>query len=126
MKMDYPDQKDWRLFYAQSVSLTRFLAEQGPPERFIQFVRDAQRDGAEAALRDVYQIDGLADLHKRWTAHARNQLAVETASGRDAEFDHPLSEDPIQPELNHRATESTEKYKIIFSDFFSVLSVALW
>jgi len=31
MKMDYPDEKDWRLFYAQSVSLTRYLVDQGPP-----------------------------------------------------------------------------------------------
>ncbi len=63
MTMDYPDPKDWRLFYAQSVSLTVFLVEQGPPERFIQFVRDSQRKGAEAALRDIYHIDSLGALH---------------------------------------------------------------
>src|SRR5262249_18386788 len=34
--MDYPDSKDWSLYYAQSVSLTHFLVEQGTPERFIQ------------------------------------------------------------------------------------------
>ena len=45
MAMDYPEPKDWRLFYAQSVSLTRYLVDQGPPERFIQFVRDSQRIG---------------------------------------------------------------------------------
>ena len=60
MAMDYPDPNDWRLFYAQSVSLTQFLVEQGPPERFIQFVRDTQRMGTEAAIRDVYHIDGLS------------------------------------------------------------------
>ncbi len=65
MSMDYPEPKDWRLFYAQSVSLTRYLVDQGPPERFIQFVRDSQRLGAEAALRDVYQIDSLAALQER-------------------------------------------------------------
>ena len=64
MTMDYPDTKDWRLFYAQSVSLTVFLVEQGPPERFIQFVRDSQRIGTEAALRDIYHIDGLDTLHE--------------------------------------------------------------
>ncbi len=89
MKMDYPDQKDWRLFYAQSVSLTRFLVDQGPPERFLQFVRDAQRTGADAAVRDVYQIDGLDALHDRWLAHARKQVAVETASSRDADSTAP-------------------------------------
>src|SRR5262249_29870343 len=32
MAMDYPDSKDWSLYYAQSVSLTRFLVELGEPE----------------------------------------------------------------------------------------------
>jgi hypothetical protein len=85
MAMDYPDPKDWRLFYAQSVSLTQFLVEQGPPERFIQFVRDAQRMGTEAALRDVYHIDGLAALQERWLDYARKQAAVDVASSRDAD-----------------------------------------
>ena len=71
MAMDYPDQKDWRLFYAQSVSLTRFLVDQGPPERFIQFVRDSQRIGTATALRDVYQIEGLTELQDRWVTHAQ-------------------------------------------------------
>jgi hypothetical protein len=84
MTMDYPAPEDWPLFYAQSVSLTRFLVEQGPPQRFIQFVRDSQRHGAEAALRDVYQIDGLATLQERWLAFAREQLSVDVASSRDA------------------------------------------
>ena len=39
MAMDYPAAKDWSLYYAQSVSLTRFLVEQGPPEQFVQFVQ---------------------------------------------------------------------------------------
>jgi hypothetical protein len=83
MTMDYPAPEDWPLFYAQSVSLTQFLVEQGPPQRFIQFVRDSQRHGAEAALRDVYQIDGLAALQERWQAYARQQIAVDVASSRD-------------------------------------------
>jgi hypothetical protein len=85
MTMDYPDPNDWRLFYAQSVSLTLFLVEQGPPERFIQFVRDSQRNGAEAALRDVYQIDGLAALQERWLDYARRRVAVDVASSREVE-----------------------------------------
>ena len=65
MAMDYPDAKDWSLYYAQSVSLTRFLVEQGPPEQFIQFVRSSQRDGIESALRGTYRIAGLAELQER-------------------------------------------------------------
>ncbi len=83
MTMDYPAPEDWQLFYAQSVSLTQFLVEQGPPQRFIQFVRDSQRQGAEAALRDVYQIEGLAALQERWLTYARQHVAVDVASSRD-------------------------------------------
>jgi hypothetical protein len=85
MAMEYPEQKDWSLFYAQSVSLTRYLVDQGPPERFIQFVRDSQRIGTAAALRDIYHIEGPSDLHDRWLNYARKQVALQTTSSRDPE-----------------------------------------
>ncbi len=85
LAMDYPDPKDWRLFYAQSVSMTRFLVEQGPSVRFIQFLRETQRMGTEAALRDVYQIEGVAALHERWLDYARKQAGTEIASTRDTD-----------------------------------------
>jgi hypothetical protein len=75
MAMDYPDAKDWSVYYAQSISLTRFLVEQGTPQQFIQFVRDLPRTGAEGGLRDRYGINGFAELHDRWRAFAREQLA---------------------------------------------------
>jgi len=75
MDMDYPDAKDWSLYYAQSVSLTRFLVELGQPEQFVRFVRDSQRDGIEGALRATYRIAGFAELQERWTEYARRQLA---------------------------------------------------
>jgi hypothetical protein len=75
MAMDYPDAKDWSLYYAQSVSLTRFLVEQGPRERFVQFVRDSHKKGNEAALRDVYKIGGFPELQERWVEYARKQVA---------------------------------------------------
>jgi hypothetical protein len=92
MAMDYPEAKDWSLYYAQSVSLTRYLVEQGPPERFIRFVRDSQRSGPEAALHNVYQIDGLPVLRDRWLDYARKQVAVSTAVGRDGEGQPPTTE----------------------------------
>ena len=79
MAMDYPDAKDWSLYYAQSVSLTRFLVEQGPPEQFVQFVQNSQRDGIEAALRDTYRIGGFAELQERWMEYARQQLTPRTS-----------------------------------------------
>ncbi|MFI5460635.1 MAG: peptidase MA family metallohydrolase [Isosphaerales bacterium] len=76
MSMDYPEAKDWSLYYAQSVSLTRFLVDQGTPERFLQFVHDLHRTGIEAALRDGYRINGFAELKDRWQEYARQQLAT--------------------------------------------------
>ncbi len=68
--------KNWSVYYAQSVSLTRFLVEQDSPERFIQFVRTSTSKGIEPALRDVYRIGSLADLQGRWLAYARQQLST--------------------------------------------------
>ncbi|MGE5756143.1 MAG: peptidase MA family metallohydrolase [Planctomycetaceae bacterium] len=95
MAMDYPDGRYWGLYYAQSVSLTRFLVEQGTPAQFVQFVQGAQRRGPEAELRRVYQIDGLADLQDRWLTYARGQArATATAAAP--------SDDPAQGPASSR------------------------
>jgi hypothetical protein len=54
------------VFYGQSVSLVRFLVEQGTPQQFTGFLRQAADAGYDAALRDSYRIDGIADLEDRW------------------------------------------------------------
>jgi hypothetical protein len=92
MTIDYPKAEDWRVYYAQSVSLTRYLVEQGPPERFIRFLQQSQRGGAEAALRDVYQIGGLPNLQERWVAYAQDQVAVAIAAGRGSETRPPATQ----------------------------------
>jgi hypothetical protein len=84
MTMDYPDGRYWGLYYAQSVSLTRFLVEQGTPAQFIQFVQGAQRRPAAAELRRVYQIEGFADLQKRWLAYARSQASPPATASSEA------------------------------------------
>jgi hypothetical protein len=85
MKADYPDGRYWALFYAQSISLTRFLVESGDHARFIQFLQGSQRNGFEAELRRVYKIDGYADLQKRWLAYARTSASgTRTASAATA------------------------------------------
>lgn len=71
MKMDYPDGQHWSLYYAQSVSLTRFLVERGTPEQFVRFLQRAQQADLETELRRSYQIDGFADLQRQWFAYAR-------------------------------------------------------
>ena len=82
MGMDTPGPKHWPLFYAQSVSLTRFLYDQGPPSRFVAFVRATQSAGPDAALRDHYGIDGVSDLQARWISYAKSDRDgdVRTAS----------------------------------------------
>ena len=81
MAMDYPDGKFWSLYYAQSVSLTRFLVEQGSPEQFIKFVQGSQHNGVESELRRIYQIEGCEDLEKRWLDYARSKSSSELTSG---------------------------------------------
>jgi hypothetical protein len=66
MSMDYPDGRFWGVYYAQSVSLTRFLVGLGSPARFVEFLQGSQRNGIEAELKRVYQIDGFGDLQRRW------------------------------------------------------------
>src|SRR5262249_11374377 len=76
MSIDTPQAKDWSLYYAQSVSLARFLVEQGTPEQLIKFVRESGRKGIEPALREIYHIGGYSELEERWQAFARQQLAA--------------------------------------------------
>lgn len=75
MTIDYPDSKDWNLFYAQSVSLTQFLVRQGTAAQFVTFVKNAQRQGPEAALREVYRFKSLDDLEARWRDYAVQQAS---------------------------------------------------
>ncbi|MCA1686165.1 MAG: hypothetical protein LC745_09320, partial [Planctomycetia bacterium] len=80
MAMDnYPKPEFWGLYYAQSVSLTRFLVETGSPSQFVRFVQQSQKTGVEPALRQVYSVSGFAELQKRWLVYAR-----ETSSGSAA------------------------------------------
>jgi hypothetical protein len=83
MAMDYPEGRFWALYYAQSVSLTRFLVSRGSPSQFVQFVKDSQRNGIEAELKRAYQIEGFADLQTRWLAHARGNASAVASSTRE-------------------------------------------
>jgi hypothetical protein len=75
MSMDYPDERYWSLYYAQSVSLTRFLVDQGTPSQMVQFLQESQREGYEPVLRRLYKIEGFVDLQRRWVAYARAKAA---------------------------------------------------
>jgi hypothetical protein len=83
MTSDYPGGTYWALYYAQSVSLTRYLSELGTPPQFVRFVRATQGSNIDTALRQTYKIDGVADLEARWKAHARASLNPATASAAE-------------------------------------------
>jgi hypothetical protein len=86
MVMDYPDARFWSLYYAQSVSVTRFLVEQGTPAQFVKFVQEAQRSGVEPAMKQVYKIKDYPELQSRWLTYARAKASAElTASSTDPE-----------------------------------------
>jgi hypothetical protein len=85
MVMDYPHAQHWGLYYAQSVSLTRFLVESGTPTQFIEFVQGCQQGSHEDVLRRVYKIDGFVELQRRWLAFARNQTATADNAKKDGE-----------------------------------------
>lgn len=107
--MDYPAQEHWALYYAQSVSLTRYLVETGSSARFIKFVQSAQKAsqvhllgklgpagpadnsqvrnhvqeamklGFADALKEVYGISGYDDLQARWQAYASNRSSSDAS-----------------------------------------------
>jgi hypothetical protein len=62
----YPAGNRWGTFYGQSASLVRFLVQRGTPATFADFVQLASERGYDAALRDGYHIDGVADLERQW------------------------------------------------------------
>ena len=83
--MDYPDPRYLGLYYAQSVSLTRFLVDQGSPAQFIKFVQQAQWAGFEPALKDVYQISNFPDLQSKWLTYARTKAGPQATATASAD-----------------------------------------
>jgi hypothetical protein len=62
----YPSPERQAAFYGQSASLVRFLVSRGTPDQFVRFVRAGADDGYEVAARDVYGMQGVRDLERRW------------------------------------------------------------
>jgi hypothetical protein len=73
---DYPPAHRWAAFYGQSASITQYLVERGDSsEQFVDFVECAMQKGYETALRDIYRINGSAELERDWNAHLRSPKA---------------------------------------------------
>ena len=65
-----PDQM--ATFYGQSYSLVRFLACRDKPRHLLEFVALAATDGYDQALREIYAIDGVAQLRQLWLRDAQS------------------------------------------------------
>lgn len=53
-------------FYAQSLSLVRFLVQRGDHQQFSEFVGLATERGYDHALSNTYEIDDVAHLERLW------------------------------------------------------------
>jgi hypothetical protein len=68
---DYPQPRQIKAFYAQSVSLVEFLANEKGPQAFSGFLRDALRtNNFEQALQRHYGYSNFDDLQHRWATKA--------------------------------------------------------
>src|SRR5262249_6787394 len=71
---DYPEARSLGPFYAQSASLVDLLSSARGPLTFTRFVRDAQQDGYERALKRHYGWD-FDELERRWQRHVFGEAA---------------------------------------------------
>jgi hypothetical protein len=62
----YPHPSRIPAFYGQSASLTACLAKRDDSAKFIEFLQRSLDHGYDQALRDVYQLDNIAQLERLW------------------------------------------------------------
>jgi hypothetical protein len=62
----YPAGNARALFYGQSVSITKFLVDQGTEATFVRFLESAAAVGYDRALSEHYEINDVAELEARW------------------------------------------------------------
>jgi hypothetical protein len=65
----YPQPARVPAFYGQSASLTAFLVARDKPTKFVEFLRQAQKEGYDAALQATYDIQNIRELERLWQAH---------------------------------------------------------
>ena len=76
-------------FYGQSVGLVSLLVRRSTPARFADFLLAADRLGLDRALREHYQLDGVAGLQHQWDqwagkAESMDFVSLQLQSGPDA------------------------------------------
>jgi hypothetical protein len=71
---DYPQPRRIGAFYAQSVVLTEFLAQQKGPRVLTNFVKDGVRQGYDASLQKHYGMT-FTQLEQLWNQQVLNNTA---------------------------------------------------
>ncbi len=66
---DHPRQDRIPAFYGQSLALVQFLIERESPDKLLKFVARSHTVGHDSALREIYDIDGIAALEHLWQMH---------------------------------------------------------
>ncbi|HWB08310.1 MAG TPA: hypothetical protein VG826_03760 [Pirellulales bacterium] len=83
----YPTAAEIPVFYGQSVSLVGFLVDRRSAADFVRFLHLAEKEGYDAALRQIYGLHGVHLLEREWLASTfprPNMLTAETAQDRDS------------------------------------------
>ncbi len=73
---DYPAANRWATFYGQSASVAEFLISRGTSSQFVDFVKSANELGYETALRNTYNIGGMAELERQWNQHLKSAAPI--------------------------------------------------
>jgi tetratricopeptide (TPR) repeat protein len=78
---DWPEARRIPAFYAQSVSLMEFLANDKGPQTLTRFLRDGQRTGYEKAVQKHYGFKDFTELEQEWRRFAFNDRSKPTGVG---------------------------------------------
>lgn len=76
-----------KTFYGQSVSLMRFLCEQGGSERAAEFTAEAMTSGVEGSLAKHFGMRSVDELERRW----KQYVYVEGAAVKNTSIKPPTS-----------------------------------
>jgi hypothetical protein len=91
---DYP--RDLMGFYGQGYSVSKFLVQIGGRPRFLQFVRDGQRLGWDAAAKHHYKLADCRELDRAWRSWhqvARADRSPSVASAAEGLTARPIAAD---------------------------------
>jgi len=88
----YPAADRWGLFYGQSASIVRYLLQTGTPAQLLEFAELQRSHGVNMALRDVYRLQGVAELDRQWQTSLKNSREAPITLIGFARISSPLSE----------------------------------